>query len=278
MNDHKLTQPDLETYTRWSKLQILLLVIFIPCFAVPGLAQVTSGVREQRESVSADVNFTFNNSSIDLDHKYADGPSADRKRFSSLWAKAIGAEETLEKVSVAPVATTSRLTQQVRAEAADGSSGGATSQPASPSGKFAVFVDAGAAVPHGDFSAFFDPGFSLNAGLEYMITSQFSAEGTFGYHRFSTFFGGHTNLFQLSGNGKFYLVDSSSNVRPFINGGVGAYVSNSGTVHFGGNIGGGVLYEATPRFGIQGSYNFHAVSAGSSVRFSTLQGGVRFRF
>jgi opacity protein-like surface antigen len=146
------------------------------------------------------------------------------------------------------------------------------------SGKFAVFGDAGVAVPHGDLNTFLDPGFSVNAGLEYMITSQFSAEGTIGYHRFSTFFGGNSNLYQVSGNGKYYFVDQSSKLRPFVNGGVGVYVTDAAQAHFGGNIGAGVLYEVTPKFGIEGAYNFHAVNAGDGVRFSTVQGGVRFRF
>jgi hypothetical protein len=66
----------------------------------------------------------------------------------------------------------------------------------------------------------------------------------------------------LSGNAKVYLVDESNKFRPFVNGGVGAYVTDSATTHFGGNVGGGVLYEVTPNFGIQGSYNFHIFSAG----------------
>ena len=47
----------------------------------------------------------------------------------------------------------------------------------------------------------------------------------------------------------------------------------------GGNLGAGVLYEATPHFGLQGSYNFHAINTpGTSVRLSALQGGVRILF
>lgn len=153
-----------------------------------------------------------------------------------------------------------------------------SSQPDPDGSKFAVFGTAGVAVPHGDLSIFLDPGFSVNTGLEYMITKQFSAEGTFGYHRFSTLFGGHSNLYQLSANGKYYFVDDSTKLRPFVNGGVGGYVTDSATVHFGGNVGGGVLYEVTPKFGVLGSYNYHIVQIGDSVHFSTVQGGVRFRF
>lgn len=143
---------------------------------------------------------------------------------------------------------------------------------------FAVFGNVGVAVPHGDLSIFTDPGFTANAGLEYIITPQFSAEGFLGYHRFSNFFSGHTNLYQVSGNAKFYLVDETSRVRPFVNGGVGDYVTDSGTSHFGGNVGGGVLFEVTPKFGVQGSYNFNIFRAGTNFKFSTLQGGVRWRF
>ncbi|HEY6216583.1 MAG TPA: outer membrane beta-barrel protein [Pyrinomonadaceae bacterium] len=156
---------------------------------------------------------------------------------------------------------------------------GSSPQRSSHSGKFAVFGDIGVAVPHGDFSAFTDPGLSVDAGLEYMITPQVSAEGFLGYHRFSNFFIGHTNLYQVSGNAKFYLVDESSRVRPFVNGGVGDYVTDSGTSHFGGNLGGGVLFEVTPRFGVQGKYNFNIFrTGGGNLRFSTVQGGVRWRF
>jgi hypothetical protein len=71
----------------------------------------------------------------------------------------------------------------------------------------------------------------------------------------------------------------AENACRLVNGGVGAYTFTSGTTRFGGNVGAGLLYEATPRFGLQGSYNFHMVNTpGTSLRFSTLQGGVRFRF
>ena len=209
MNQHKLTQTDLETNTTRATIRILLLVVVTLFLAVPVMAQA---------------------------------PDA------------------------APSETTS------------GSSSGPPSQPGSTASKFAVFVDSGVAVPHGDFNIFFDPGFTVNAGLEYLITSQFSAVGTLGYNRFPTFFSGHADLYQVSANGKFYLVDESSKARPFVNGGVGAYVTDSGTAHFGGNVGGGILYEVTPHFGVQGSYNFHVFSTGSTLKYSTVQGGMRFRF
>lgn len=145
-------------------------------------------------------------------------------------------------------------------------------------GKWAVFLDAGANFPHGNFSGAFDTGFSFNAGLEYMVNPHFSAEGIFGYHRFRVL-GGSVNLFQFSANAKTYLTAPPNKLRPFLNGGVGVYTFTSGTTRFGGNIGGGLLYEVTPKFGVQGSYNLHLINIpGNAFKFSTVQGGVRFVF
>jgi hypothetical protein len=146
-------------------------------------------------------------------------------------------------------------------------------------GHFAVSLDAGAAIPHGSFSNFFNTGFSFNAGLETIFTPHFSAEAKFGYHRFGASFGDDLNLYQFTGGGKAYLLAPPHRLRPFIEGGIGAYKFDSGATKFGGHIGGGVLYEFTPHFGIQARYNHHGVNVpGSVTRFSTLQGGARFRF
>lgn len=145
--------------------------------------------------------------------------------------------------------------------------------------KVAVFLDLGAGIPHGTFSNAFDTGFSLNAGLEYMFSPHFSAEGIFGYHRFPGKFIGDLDLYQFSANAKGYLTTPPNNVRPFLKGGVGAYKFGPGSTRFGGNLGIGVLYEVTPQFGLQGSYNFHVINTpGTTTRFSTVQGGVRFVF
>jgi len=71
--------------------------------------------------------------------------------------------------------------------------------------------------------------------------------------------------------------------QPFVNGGVGGYRfsigSGSSSTYFGGNVGGGVLYNVTSRFGLQGSYNFHVVNTPvEATKFSTAQGGIRVVF
>jgi len=66
--------------------------------------------------------------------------------------------------------------------------------------------------------------------------------------------------------------------RSFVNAGIGGYDFNpGGGTHFGGNVGAGVLREFGPHWGLQASYNFHAVSTpGAATKFSTVQGGIRF--
>ncbi len=113
-----------------------------------------------------------------------------------------------------------------------------------------------------------------------MFTSNFSGVATFGYHRIGSIFPGvNTSVYQISGNAKTYFTTPPTKLRPFVNGGAGAYIFSSATTHFGGNVGAGILYEITPKFGVQGSYNYHIVNtSGSNFKFSTVQGGVRFVF
>ncbi len=149
-------------------------------------------------------------------------------------------------------------------------------------GKFAVFIDAGAGIPHGTFGSAFNTGFSLNAGLEYMATSHFSAEGIFGYHHFPGTITPDLNVYQFSANAKLYWKTYSCGGHPlrlFVNAGPGGYKLSPGSTYFGGNVGAGVLCEFTSRFGLQGSYNFHAVNTPvEATKFSTVQGGIRFVF
>jgi hypothetical protein len=146
--------------------------------------------------------------------------------------------------------------------------------------KFAIYVDAGLGIPTGTpFSTLFKAGFDLNAGVEYSFNHHVSAEGIFGYHHFPANVGSSLNIYQTSVNAKVYLLPGM--LRPFLNAGIGGYFLSPGSTQFGGNTGAGLLFEIPkhPHFGIQGSYNFHAIQTpGSTTKFSTFQGGVRYVF
>jgi opacity protein-like surface antigen len=145
------------------------------------------------------------------------------------------------------------------------------------SAKIAVFLDAGAGIPHGAFASGFNTGFSLNAGLEYIATNHFSAEGIFGYHHFPANAGSALDLYQFSANGKVYL-NGSGPVRLFVNAGPGGYKFSPGSTYFGGNVGAGILYELTAHWGIKGSYNFHAIGTPVTAKFSDFELGIRYQF
>jgi opacity protein-like surface antigen len=149
--------------------------------------------------------------------------------------------------------------------------------------RWGLSLHAGVSIPHGNFSNLFNPGPNVAVDLEYRITPTFSVEGIYGFHRFrGASFGtvsvGDINVHQFSFNGKVY--GSTSPVRPFFNFGGGAYHFDSGgTTRAGLNVGGGLQFDVTPNFAVEGVYNFHNVfTLGSNTRFSGLQAGVRFRF
>jgi hypothetical protein len=145
------------------------------------------------------------------------------------------------------------------------------------SGYFSVGGRAGVAIPHGTFNNFFDPSIAVTVDVEYHARDQFSVAGLLGYRRFSGPFSSHLNLYQVSAGPKFYLTKGST--RPFVNAGAGAFVFESGTTKFGVHTGGGLQVRAWPRTWLEVEYNFHNVfTSGSNTRYSTAQGGVRFRF
>jgi len=143
-------------------------------------------------------------------------------------------------------------------------------------------LHAGISIPQDDG---FNPGPNFGLDLEYRFSQFFSLEWLYGLHHFrgetfGPFTFDNTNLHQLSGNVKFYGGNGNSFVRPFVNAGGGAYWFQPGAeVHAGFNVGGGLQFNVKKNIAVEGSYNFHnVVTDGPNFKFSTVQGGVRFRF
>ncbi|HYI13091.1 MAG TPA: outer membrane beta-barrel protein [Thermoanaerobaculia bacterium] len=135
-------------------------------------------------------------------------------------------------------------------------------------GQWRVFVDAGFNSP--DSSAV-DGKFSVNAGIERMFTSNWSAEAIVGYHSFDAAFV-DPDIWQLSANVKYFF--GTGAMRPFMNGGVGVYrVDPPDDTEFGMNAGGGLLYQLNPKLGVEGVFNYHTTD---SVDWSTFQIGLRW--
>ena len=148
-----------------------------------------------------------------------------------------------------------------------------------PPSVFAIFLHGGINSPQGDFDTVFDPGLSLNVGLEYALNSQFSGVLTAGYHQFESTSSllDDVNVFQLSANARYYPVQST--LRPFANGGIGVYAFDPGDTSFGFNVGAGVQYRLTSSFSLEGAFNYHRPDDGNtSGAFATIQGGIHIRF
>jgi hypothetical protein len=178
---------------------------------------------------------------------------------------------TIRVVNVPP-GTTPKVLVKVDDETISGASTSNISR------RFAVFAALGTNFPQTGLSNSFDNGLSFNGGLEYIVSNYFSIEGSLGRHSLEgKLTGGGLSVYQLSLNAKFY--GGSGFVRPFFNFGAGFYHFNPGSTQGGVNTGTGLQFNLTPRFALEGVYNFHnVVNSGSNARFSTLQGSLRFRF
>ena len=145
-------------------------------------------------------------------------------------------------------------------------------------GVWRFFVDIGPNFPHGSFSNGTDGKWSIDAGIERFVTADWSVEAILGYHRFDSVSISNPHIWQLSVGGKRYF--GMAPWHPFIDASVGGYRFDPGnSTKFGANAGGGVLYDVSSMWGIEGVYQYHTVNtSGSTTNFSTLQAGLRVRF
>ncbi|MFX0194493.1 MAG: outer membrane beta-barrel protein [Candidatus Hodarchaeota archaeon] len=144
-----------------------------------------------------------------------------------------------------------------------------------PKKRYAVFGSLGANIPHGEFDDDYNTGVSAQIGFEYRFTNRFSAEGSFGFDQFDG--SPDLDIYRLSANAKFYPLIGTFQVGIF--GGPGVYILDPGDTHFGLNIGVGAEYRITTNWSLETTYNFHnAFRSGDDARFSTVHGGLRYRW
>ena len=155
-----------------------------------------------------------------------------------------------------------------------GPSGGAGSFP-----HLEATFDLGGAFPMGNFSNVANPSISIGGGFDYRFTPMFSAGIYVGHDRFSLKAGGGDS-FVTHVSPEVRITAPAGFVRAFAQGGLGVYVLGpGGSAHFGWNVGGGLERWFAPHFGVEAVYNFRQVDGtGQTLNYSTVQGGLRFRF
>jgi hypothetical protein len=143
-------------------------------------------------------------------------------------------------------------------------------------GPLSFGVRAGVAVPHGTFNNTWDPGFAIDADLEYALTPSLAFQLVGGYRSFTGPADSTMSIMRLSGNAKLYL--GGARFRPFVNGGAGVYVVDPGDTSYGGNLGAGLVLGLSDRLGIEAAYNYYLVKQPvTDPTFSTVEAGLRLR-
>lgn len=148
-----------------------------------------------------------------------------------------------------------------------------------PSYKRSISVHAGTAIPVGDFDTLYKPGVMLGLDVDYHLSRQVSLVGLLGYNEFKadTAVVSDTYWLNASLNGKFEF--TTNPIRPYLNGGLGIYIPESGSSEPGLNLGIGVLRNLTPQYILSLGADYHHIfTSGEDIEFYTAHLGVIFMF
>ncbi len=145
--------------------------------------------------------------------------------------------------------------------------------------KFSLSFHAGKTFPIGSYNDLYDGDIMFGFDLGYRLKPQWSLVGFLGYNKFKS---------AISGVGGTYWVNLSANLkyefntgttRPFVNFGPGLYLSKSGSVKTGLNLGGGVDVYLSPSLTAETAADYHHIFVtGKDVAFITAHVGFIYRF
>jgi hypothetical protein len=125
---------------------------------------------------------------------------------------------------------------------------------------FGLSLHGGITLPITDFGSRYDSSFMVGLDIDYRITKRLSLVGFLGYNHFRAASANvnHTHWWNISGNLKF---DLSANpvAWPYINGGPGLYISETGDKAWGFNIGFGLDRKLTSSLVFEIGLNYHHI-------------------
>jgi hypothetical protein len=123
--------------------------------------------------------------------------------------------------------------------------------------KSKYFLNFGPNFPLGELNDIYDPGFSLNIGLDRALSPDVSVVGLVGFHQF---YSPIQNLHFVQGSLNLkYTYFRWSDKFAYIQGGAGFYIPSQGNTALGANIGTGLTWVITPRLGLDLHIAYHFV-------------------
>ncbi len=125
--------------------------------------------------------------------------------------------------------------------------------------KRSLGIYAGTGIPTYSFNRTHNPGINLGCHIGYRLAPQFSLVGLAGYNRFGSGSSvtDDTLWWNISGNLKSEIVKDP--FRVYINVGPGIYISKTGALKRGFNVGAGTAYSLTSKYIIEIGADFHRV-------------------
>lgn len=126
----------------------------------------------------------------------------------------------------------------------------------------------GGTIPIGNFNNNYDPDYSIGLNFDYHFTPQLSAVGLIGYNHFISGAPSVSNTYwwNISANFKYEFITEP--LRPYVNGGPGIYIPETGSTRIGFNIGLGLGYLLTSDWTIEFGADYHNIfTSGDDVRF-----------
>ncbi len=122
-----------------------------------------------------------------------------------------------------------------------------------------------------------NPGGSYQIGFEYSFTNQWSFEGLLGFDRFRRSSSNKLDIYRFSADAKYYPIIGTYQLG--LVAGIGAYNLDPGPTKIGMNAGVSGEYRITTEWSLEILGNYHTVfTSGDNIQYSTVHGGVRYRF
>lgn len=145
--------------------------------------------------------------------------------------------------------------------------------------QFGISFHAGITFPTGIFGSAYNSSYMFGLNIDYHFAPKFSLVSFLGYNNFKASSAplADTYWWNLSANLKYEF--TTNPLRPYVNGGVGIYKPESGSVKAGVNVGCGLDFSLNVHWILEFGGDYHHIfTSGTSTRFIVIHTGLIYRF